>query len=273
MAARAALDPPFGALAPTPGQAALIRLARSTFLHRGTFRPFMARRLHALRPGPLDIVRDFGSFRLHYTDNVIEIGLLLHPTYNFEDIAFITEAMQDGGTFLDLGANIGLYSIAVALAAPACRVVAVEPGPTARGRLEVNIAASNLADRITVAPVAISDKARKGSLVFKYGDNAISRFEEGVEGPEGQMETVTLISLLDELGIDTIGAIKIDIEGREAEALGPFFREAPQERWPRRIVIEHLTESWWGADLFGQLRDCGYRELTRTQQNALLERA
>jgi hypothetical protein len=86
------------------------------------------------------------------------------------------------------------------------------------------------------------------------------------------MVTKTLIDLLAELGIDRIGAIKIDIEGREAEALGPFFREARKSLWPRRIVIEHLTEAEWGADLFKQLAEAGYQETGRTRQNSLLER-
>lgn len=264
------LEPPFGTYAPTPAQGAVIGLARGSFLHRGDFRPAMGALLNSLRSGPLDVERDHGRFRLHYRDNLIEIGLLLHPTYNHREIRFIREAVEGGGTFIDIGANIGLYSVAVATLAPKAKVVAIEPGPTVLARLNANIAASAVEKRVTVAAVAISDQNRKGGLVFKDGDLAIARFEEGAEGG---LETRTLVDLLDELKVKTIGAIKIDIEGREAEALGPFFREAPRSRWPKRIVIEHLTEAEWGADLFGQLSAAGYREVGRTQQNSLLERA
>lgn len=259
------LTPPFGAYAPTAAQKIVIGLARSTFLHRGDFRPMVSGLLTLLRKGPIDIARGAGNFRLHHADNLIEIGLLLHPTYNAQEIAFISEVM-DAGVFLDIGANIGLYSVAVAAKG---RVIAIEPGPTALARLRDNIAASGVDAAVTVAPVAISDMNRKGGLTFKYGDLAIARFEEGIEGG---LETRTLISLLDELGITRIAAIKIDIEGREAEALGPFFREADHSLWPRRIVIEHLTEAEWGADLFTQLREAGYAEVGRTRQNSLLER-
>lgn len=260
------LDPPFGTYAPTALQAAVIGLARSTFLHRGDFRPAVGGLLSALRKGPIDVEREGGRFRLHHEDNLIEIGLLLHPTYNRREIEFIAGTI-DEGVFLDIGANIGLYTVAIA--ARGGQVVAVEPGDVVLPRLHANIAASGLGDRVRVAEVAVSDRSMTGGLTYKYGDRAIARFEEGIEGG---LVTRTLIDLLDELKVEKIGAIKIDIEGREAEALGPFFRQAPQGRWPRRIVIEHLTEPEWGADLFGQLREAGYVETGRTRQNSLLER-
>ena len=262
------LNPPFGAFAPTAAQKAVIGFARSTFLHRGDFRPMISGLLTGLRKGPLDMDRHGGRFRLHHADNLIEIGLLLHPTYNVQEIDFLADTLSEG-VFLDIGANIGLYSIAVASRTANARVVAVEPGDVVLPRLHDNIAASGFEGRITVAECAISDRTMTGGLTYKHGDRAIARFEEGIEGG---MVTRTLVDLLDDLKIDRIGAIKIDIEGREAEALGPFFREAPKSRWPRRIVIEHLTEAEWGADLFGQLREAGYAEVGRTRQNSLLER-
>lgn len=262
------MTPPFGSLKPTPLQQAVINIARNSGFHRGFWRPTIRNLLNALKPGPLDVVRDIGSYRLHYQDNLIESGILLHPTYNGRDIAFCTEAVKDGGVFIDVGANIGLYSLAVAIQAPKAKVLAIEPGPVALARLYPNIAASNLGKQITVAECAISDSERTGGLVFKDGDLAIARFEEGVEGG---MVTRTLLSLLDELKITKIAALKIDIEGREGEALAPFFRDAPKARWPKRIVIEHLHDDAWGADLFGQMFAGGYREVGRTRQNSLLE--
>jgi FkbM family methyltransferase len=262
---RTEIEPPFGTYAPTALQSAVIGLARSTFLHRGDFRPAVGALLTALRAGPIDVEREGGRFRLHHADNLIEIGLLLHPTYNQREIGFLAET-RDEGVFLDIGANIGLYTVAVARLG--AEVIAVEPGDVVLPRLHANIAASDVGERVTVAEVAISDRSMTGGLTYKYGDRAIARFEEGIEGG---MVTKTLLDLLKELKVEKIGAIKIDIEGREAEALGPFFRQAPKSQWPRRIVIEHLTEPEWGADLFGQLREAGYVETGRTRQNSLLE--
>lgn len=262
------MDPPFGALAPSGLQKAIIDFARASGFYRGFWRPSIKTLLNSIKPGPLDVSGPLGSYRLHYQDNLIEIGILLHPTYNGRDIAFCREAVQDGGVFVDIGANIGLYSLAVATQAPKAKVVAIEPGPTALARLHPNIAATGASDRVTVAECAISDTERTGGLVFKDGDLAIARFEEGVDGG---MVTRTLLSLLDELGVTEIAALKIDIEGREGEALAPFFRDAPKARWPKRVVIEHLHDGEWGRDLFGQMFAGGYKEVGRTKQNSLLE--
>jgi FkbM family methyltransferase len=268
LAKPAKLDPPFGAFAPTPVQKAVINFARATFFHRGDWRPMMGRLLAGFRSGPVDVERDIGKYRLHYLDNLIEIGVLLHPKYNGRDIAFCREVVDDGGWFVDVGANIGLYSLAVATQAPKAKVLAIEPGPTALSRLYDNMAASDLTARIQVAECAISDSERTGGLVFKDGDLAIARFEEDAEGG---MVTRTLLSLLTELKITKIASLKIDIEGREGEALAPFFRDAPKSLWPKRVVIEHLHDDIWGADLFGQMFAGGYKEVGRTKQNSLLE--
>ena len=46
---------PFGSLAPTPAQAAIITLAQRTKLKRGAFRPTLSRLVNLLRTGPLDV--------------------------------------------------------------------------------------------------------------------------------------------------------------------------------------------------------------------------
>ena len=48
-------------------------------------------------------------------------------------------------------------------------------------------------------------------------------------------------------------------------------RVTPKARWPKRIIIEHLHDDVWGADLFGQMFAGGYVEVGRTRQNSLLE--
>src|ERR1700743_637128 len=100
------MTPPFGTYAPSALQNSLINLARNSGLHRGFYRPTLNRLLNALKSGPLDVTRDIGSYRLHYQDNLIEIGILLHPTYNSREIDFCRQGVADGGTFVDIGANI-----------------------------------------------------------------------------------------------------------------------------------------------------------------------
>jgi hypothetical protein len=71
--------------------------------------------------------------------------------------------------------------------------------------------------------------------------------------------------------VDTIDALKIDVEGFEDIILGPFFRDAPQTMWPRMIVIEDQRASW-AFDLMAMLETKNYRVATRSKQNLILRR-
>lgn len=55
-----------------------------------------------------------------------------------ETIAWIDD-IPDGDTFIDIGANIGIYSLYMAATHPDSRVIVVEPVPVNRGRLSENI--------------------------------------------------------------------------------------------------------------------------------------
>ena len=83
----------------------------------------------------------------------------------------------------------------------------------------------------------------------------------------GDFEIRTLTDILDQAGVDAIAVLKIDVEGFEMAALGPFFRNAPRTRWPRRICIEHLGEK---SDVMAMLAEAGYRLVRNTRNNALL---
>ena len=125
-------DEPFGHFAPSALQAVIIALVRHTFLRRGDFRRHFVGLLYSLRPTPIDAGFRGGRYRLHYQDNLAECGLLLSPNYNSADIEFLLAGTPVGGVFLDVGANVGLYTIPLALkVGPSGRAVAVEPGVVA----------------------------------------------------------------------------------------------------------------------------------------------
>jgi hypothetical protein len=61
----------------------------------------------------VDVTSAFGRFRVYPTTNLVDSALLIHPCYNQAEIAFLREGLREGGTFVDIGANIGLYSVAL----------------------------------------------------------------------------------------------------------------------------------------------------------------
>jgi len=62
----------------------------------------------------------------------------------------------------DLGANVGIYALALATAGPSRLIIAVEPAPNTVSRLETNIAANGLEDRIEVVACGVGAADREG---------------------------------------------------------------------------------------------------------------
>lgn len=255
----------FGTYAPSLAQRLALALIRIPPLYRGSLRPFWVKVLNGLRGGPVDVRSVFGEFRVYPTTNLVDSAILIHPCYNREEIDFLKAGLPADGTFVDIGANIGLYSVALGAHLKAAgKVVSIEPNPICVGRLRANLSFNGLPED-GVFPVAVGDEPGRGHLIVDRDDLAIARTVRDTSG--GDFEIRTLVSILDQAGVTRIDALKIDVEGFEMAALAPFFRDAPKARWPRRLCIEHLGEK---ADVMRMLADAGYRTAGRTRNNALL---
>lgn len=258
----------YGAHAPTRAQAALIALARSTPLRRGAARKSVSRLLTALRPGPIDARFRGAAFRLHLGNSPTEAAMLLNPGYNRFELDRLTQAVRGGGVFVDVGANVGLYALPLARAAgPLGRVFAIEAGPTARARLEANIALNEAAN-VAVIPQAVGDhtgEVRFNQDAANLGHSHISDAGEIV------VPLRPLAEVLSDAGVTRIDGLKIDVEGVEDRVLVPFFAAWPAEHRPRAIVIEHTERLAWADDCLGLCGRLGYREIWKGKGNTLLE--
>ena len=266
-------SPPFGALAPTRAQAAIISLAHRSWLKRGVFRPTMSRLVNLLRAGPVDVPYQGAAFRFHHQVSATERGALFNPDYNLEELEFLRAQVPAGGVFVDIGANVGTYAMVLARHVGASgKVIAVEPHPLAHARLAFNRAASGFAQVVLVAAAA---GAFDGELLIETdGDNLGA--SHIVSGPPSisaiQVPSLRLERILAEAGVSKVDALKIDIEGFEDRVLTGFFRDAPPALWPRGVVIEHLSKDEWLDDCIADMRARGYRETGKTRSNTLLTR-
>jgi len=248
-------------------QRVVIAITRVPPLYRGSLRPTWVKLLNWIRPGPVDVVGHHGSFRVFPTTNLVDSAILLHPTYNQEEIEFLREALGRDGSFVDIGANIGLYSVALGRQLTAAgRVVCIEPNPICCERLRYNLALNGLS-QASVFDVAVGDFSGRGRLKILKNDLAIAQTIRDDAG--GDFAVRTLVDVLDEAGVARIDSLKIDVEGFEKAVLGPFFQKAPETRWPPRICIEHLGDK---ADVMGILKSCGYVLVKNTRNNSLLRR-
>jgi len=174
--------------------------------------------------------------------------------------------------FLDLGANVGFYSLyldaAARRAGRAAQIVAAEPDAENRRRLEQNAAASG-ARHLTIFPVALGAEAGRARLSIPVRNRGEVRLDPASSGPE--VEVMTVPALAGRAGISHIDAMKLDLEGQDETVLGAFLREAPESLHPRLLIVETSGES--GARIAALAAAHGYRRAATTRTNAIFNRA
>ena len=74
----------------------------------------------------------------------------------------VDNELNDGGVYIDIGANIGYFTLLAAVNKNV-EVVAFEPSPRERNRLNDNLALNNF-NNVSVFPYALSDKTQKLKL-------------------------------------------------------------------------------------------------------------
>ena len=259
-------DRAFGAFAPNALQALMIAAARNTYLRRGFFRKTVTRMILAVTGKPIDVMFRGCSFRLRGRNNLIEYGILLDPAYNAVDIDFLLDGMKQGDTFVDVGANIGLYSLPLAKRAGAGgKVVAIDANPLMAERLAWNARASSL-ENVQIFGCAVSDRPGQAGLNIRKDDIAIVSVSEMAGG---DIPVRTLRSVLAEAQLQAIYGLKIDIEGHEDKALVPFLDGAPDDMLPKRIVIERPAADTDYPGCAAAFARRGYRLAGRSKTNSL----
>jgi FkbM family methyltransferase len=216
----------------------------------------------------VDIERRGIKYRLDIENNTTDRSILASSKEcDGAELKALTNACR-GGLFLDVGANVGYYSLT--LAAAGAKVLAIEPNPPTLGRLRFNVGINGLEEKITILPVGIGEE---GSFeLFSTGDlGTASLLRQSEASKSVTIPTRPLLDLLKEENIEQIAGMKIDIEGMEDRALMPFLRDAPRSLWPSVIVIEHCNKTDWETDVITHLHDRSYVELARTRGNTILK--
>jgi FkbM family methyltransferase len=273
----------FGGLAPGVLDRSVIALtSRMPNNWLGLRLAILLRRISTMRlehpAGALDVERWGMRLRLHPIDNGCEKNLLFPPQmYETTELAALSReidaarARERGFVFVDIGANVGLFSMFVAAAADkGAKIVAVEPESGNFERLLFNIQ-SNPGVPIRAIRAALSDEP--GELVVERlgkdrGGTRARLANISTERDAQRVQVQTLFQLLQNERADWVDAVKIDVEGSEDLILVPFFRDAPRSLWPKLLVIEDAGGAW-SIDLFSHLTATGYAIAARSKQNVI----
>jgi FkbM family methyltransferase len=147
------------------------------------------------------------------------VYLVLHRVglMGTEEARLLKKLIQPGMRILDVGANIGLYTLDCArLTGPSGRVFAFEPEPNLFSALQENCAANHAVNVIPFqcAAGAVNGRAILQRGTFNSGDNRL-----GPAKADGQSIEMEIARLDEVLLVPTVDFIKIDVQGHELAAL------------------------------------------------------
>jgi FkbM family methyltransferase len=164
-----------------------------------------------------------GGARLCVPDDIDRMStyILLEQEDWFEDeIRFARRWLRPGMQAVDVGANIGVYTLAMALAVGGGgRVSAFEPTPESAATLRRNLQINDAA-HVELHPAAVSD--RDGTIALAVGEhpeaNAIAaRGSAGADVIE--CAALTLDRIAAERDWSAVDFVKMDVEGHEREVI------------------------------------------------------
>jgi FkbM family methyltransferase len=209
--------------------------------------------------------------RLYPRGNICEKSALFAPhLFDAPERAALARTGRPGAVFVDVGANVGLYSLFLASAwsdQADVRILAVEPHPEIRDRLEFNLR-QNPDLPVEVSDVAVM--AEEGAVALKTGVKNLGETRVSEEG-EITVRGRPLLEELESRGITRLDALKVDVEGAEDQVLVPFLETAPDEMVPAVLVVED-NPRLWARQLPEWLERRGLALQERTRMNLIFAR-
>lgn len=142
-------------------------------------------------------------------------GNIYGGLHEFEDMAFLLHALRPEDLFVDIGANVGSYTILASKNAGA-ETVSIEPVPSTFEQLLDNINLNRLSEKVIALNIAVGQKS--GRLRFTTSLDTVNHVV-----PENSEEKATIevpVQRLDDvLKEKSPFLMKIDVEGFETEVL------------------------------------------------------
>jgi FkbM family methyltransferase len=197
-------------------------------------------------------VGDWTTTEAYFANALYEPATLRH----------LTETLSAGDVFVDVGANLGYFTlIAAGLVGPTGRVVAFEPNPAIRRRLEQSVARNRFLDRVTVEGRALSDRNADSVPLFVPQHHGCATLRPDLThevgalagAPAVEVRTTTFDDWVSATALESVALMKIDVEGAELQVLDGMRRSLTTGR-VRRVILE----TSWDSPAHRQLVELGF---------------
>jgi FkbM family methyltransferase len=179
--------------------------------------------------------------------------------------------LQPGGTAIDVGANVGVHTLAMAKAVDGGgRVIACEPSPNFHKELIANVKLNSLSN-VTVHQVAVLAKSGPVTLHIPSdsrhaaGASLDPRMHDHLRSSQAvDVAGTTIDELVATDGLHHVDLIKIDVEGFDAAVLAGARDVLTRDR---PYLLFEYTRNWWAKtgysldQVLAELRSFGYRAI------------
>lgn len=211
----------------------------------------------------------------------INLPMLIHPDMYFasgytqyifepESLDFIRDTFQPGQTFLDIGANVGYFSLFCSkLGGQNSRIIAFEPGEFAFGLLQKNKEINGF-DQLETIKAGFGEKDEVVSFNSGMPGMEVYNSLGDIVHPSADASQFSRIPVqlfngsrwLKNNNIEHIDLMKLDVEGGEYPVLKGMV-EMFQSQKISRLLVEITTEmshafGYQPSELILLLRNCGY---------------
>lgn len=183
------------------------------------------------------------------------VGNVFYGLYEFEESMLLLHFLKEKDLFLDIGSNVGHYSLLVS-GVRKCKSISIEPVPKTYMQLIRQIELNQLSNLIETRNIGISNK--KGELYFSNDRGTMDK----IVSKEYKNSVKIKVSSLDEIITDLIPiAMKIDVEGYEKFVLKGAEKLLKNKKL--KIVILELNQSGksYGVDdleLYDEMINYGF---------------
>ena len=140
-------------------------------------------------------------------------GNLYCGLHEFNDMGFLLHFLRPDDLFVDIGANVGSYTI-LAAAESGTSVISVEPVPSTFKRLESNILVNNIIKKVSLFNIGLGSEP--GKVRFTRSLDTVNHVATVDETDVIDIQVDTLDHLI---GLQSPALIKIDVEGYETSVL------------------------------------------------------
>lgn len=208
--------------------------------------------------------------------STFSLGLIINSTYEKGETRLLKGLIKEGMFVLDIGANVGYYSlIAARLVGEKGAVFAFEPAPDNFALLLKNIKVNGFSN-ITPVPKAVSNKMGSGRLFLSNEPMAHSIMYKPTGKGSVEVEVTTIDEFIENIN-RPVDLVKMDVEGSEMKALEGMLetiRINPTLKIITEFYPDNLEKSGCSPEAFlEKLMNCGFKLYIIDEETGVLKLA